>query len=91
MHWGRHPLPPEQTPPRADTPWDQTPRRPDTAPLPPEQSILRDTVNARAVRILLECNLVVSNEIAKTQDFNKVVFNDVYAVQNFITCVVILA
>ena len=47
----RHPLeqtpqcrhPPEQTPPGADT---------------PRQSMLGDTVNARAVRILLECNLV---------------------------------
>ena len=37
-------------PPGADTPREQTP------PLP--QSMLRDTVNARAVRILLECNLV---------------------------------
>ena len=27
---------------------------------PPVQSMLGDTVNARAVRILLECNLVVS-------------------------------
>ena len=40
----RHPL--EQIPP-----WEQTP--------PPVQSMLGDTVNARAVRILLECNLVV--------------------------------
>ena len=51
----RHP--PEQTPllrsrhpPRADT----TPG----ADPPPAQSMLGDTVNARAVRILLECNLV---------------------------------
>ena len=51
-------------PPGADTPQEQTtlpradtPHRADT-PLPREQSMLRDTVNARAVRILLECNLV---------------------------------
>ena len=44
----RHP-PGKQTPPREQTPpWEQTPR----------QSMLGDTVNARAVRILLECNLV---------------------------------
>ena len=42
--WSRHP--PEQTPQGADT-------------SPPAQSILGDTVNARAVRIILECNLVV--------------------------------
>ena len=35
--------------PRADTPLEQT---------PPVQSMLGDTVNARAVCILLECNLV---------------------------------
>ena len=40
----RHPPPSRHTPPRADT--------------PPAQSMLGDTVNARAVRILLECNLV---------------------------------
>ena len=28
-------------------------------PFPPEQTMLGDTVNARAVRILLECNLVL--------------------------------
>ena len=38
------------TPPGADTPQEQTP--------PPVQSMLGDTVNAQAVRILLECNLV---------------------------------
>ena len=36
----------------ADTPREQTP------PPSPQQSMLGDTVNARAVRILLECNLV---------------------------------
>ena len=54
-------------PPRADTPREQTPpwsRHPpgaDThlgADPPPAQSMLGDTVNARALRILLECNLV---------------------------------
>ena len=58
-------------PPGADTPqdqvhpptrytptWDQTPPMgADTPPLPPAR-ILGDTVNARAVSILLECNLV---------------------------------
>ena len=63
------PLPPEQTPPRSRppsrtryTPQDQVhPLGPGTPPLeqnPPEQSMLGDTVNVRAVRILLECNLV---------------------------------
>ena len=43
--------PQEQTPPgRRHPPWEQTP--------PPAQSMLGDTVNAREVRILLECNLV---------------------------------
>ena len=41
---------PRYTPPRADTPRDQV--------HPPEQSILGDTVNVRAVHILLERNLV---------------------------------
>ena len=39
-----------QAPPRVGTPPDQT---------PPERSMLGDTVNERAVRILLECNLVM--------------------------------
>ena len=38
--------PPEQAPPQ------------DQAPTPPAQSMLGDMVNARVVRILLECNLV---------------------------------
>ena len=61
--------PQEQTPPEsrqpalgADTPQEQAPTRADTpqeqTPPPPGQSMLGDTVNARAVRILLECNLV---------------------------------
>ena len=41
---------------RADTPWEQTPPREQTPP-----SMLGDTVNTRAVRILLECNLVLSD------------------------------
>ena len=48
--WSR---PPEQTP----SPGKQTsPQGADTPP--PPKSMLGDTVNARAVRILLECNLV---------------------------------
>ena len=54
------------------TPWDQVhpPRtrytpRPGTPPrtryTPPAQSMLADMVNARAVRILLECNLVLQD------------------------------
>ena len=45
--WSRHP--PRSRHPRADTPPEQT---------PPVQSMLGDTFNAGAVRILLECNLV---------------------------------
>ena len=48
--------PPDQPPP------DQAPPGPGTPqirhPPPPEQSMLGDTVNEQAVRILLECNLV---------------------------------
>ena len=69
----RHTPTPEQTPPGADTPQEhtplqQTPPGADTPPPeqtpsrsrhPPQaQSMLGDTVNARAIRILLECNLV---------------------------------
>ena len=60
---GYHPqtmhLPPplDQVPPLgADTPRADTPHR--ETPPPPAQSMLGDTVNAQAVRILLECNLV---------------------------------
>ena len=50
--------PPDQTPPRARHPPNQTPSRSDT----PREQICpsaehADTVSARAVRILLECNL----------------------------------
>ena len=55
--------PPEQTPPQ-----EQTPPRADT---PPVQSMLGDTVNMRAVRILLECNLVTISEVRFTEYFNK--------------------
>ena len=55
LHAGIHPPPePEAGTPRADTPWSRTPR-PGT---PPAQCMLVDTVNERAVCILLECNLV---------------------------------
>ena len=52
-----HPTPQEQTPP-----WDQVPHWEQTTPLeqtpPLAKCMLGNTVNARAVRILLECNLV---------------------------------
>ena len=65
--------PPEQTPPLEQTPRsrhppEQTPQsRPPWSKHPPSRhphpplavSMLSDTVNARAVRILLECNLVI--------------------------------
>ena len=52
------PLPQEQVPPapRAGTPQEQAP--PKSRHPPPAQSMLGDTVNARVVRILLECKLV---------------------------------
>ena len=49
----------EQTSLGADTPLEQTPTPREQTPLTPAQSMLRDTVNAWAVRILLECNLVL--------------------------------
>ena len=48
--------PPRQVPPGRYTPWEQTPSGADT---PPVQCLLGDTGNKRAVRILLECNLVL--------------------------------
>ena len=47
-------------PPGADSPQEQTPppEQPPPGAGPPLQSMLGDTVNARTVRILLECNLV---------------------------------
>ena len=60
--------PQDQVPPRADT----HPPRPGTPPrtryTPPEQSMLGDTVNVRAVRILLECNLVSISFLTCTYD-----------------------
>ena len=63
---GYHPRPgtaQADTPPQADTPWNKLPpppNRPSRAnPTPPEQCMLGDTVNKRAVCVLLECNLVV--------------------------------
>ena len=62
----RHPpeqTPPEQTPPGADPPQKQT---------PPPGSRLRDKVNERPVRILLECILVstkiICSNIQRTQE-----------------------
>ena len=57
--------PQDQDPPRSRPPQDQASpllrsRHPPGPGTPPEQSILGDTVNERAVRILLECNLVPS-------------------------------
>ena len=65
---GYHPRPgtAQADPPQADTPWNKLP--PPTDPpeqtqlprsIPPEQCMLGDTVNKRAVCVLLECNLVV--------------------------------
>ena len=57
--------PPEQTPPGADTSPRSTPPRstpPPQADTPP-QSMLEDTVNVRAVRILLECSLVFCHAV----------------------------
>ena len=49
------------TPPGPDTPRDYT-HPPGLSTPPPAQSMLQDTVNVRAVRILLECNLVSDNQ-----------------------------
>ena len=64
----RHPLGPDTHPQGQDThppppsPWDQTPPpgpgTPPPGPGTPPPRDQADTVNARAVRILLECNLV---------------------------------
>ena len=56
---GRHPL--DQVPPGTRHPQDQTPPDPQDQASPLEQSILGDTVNERAVCILLECNLVTKD------------------------------
>ena len=49
----REQIPQTRHPPRADPPGQAPP-----SPQEMQQSMLGDTVNARAVRILLECNLV---------------------------------
>ena len=68
-----YPPPQGQTPPRPPGPG--TPARLGTPPeqTPPlrEQSMLGDTVNERAVRILLECNLVDVNTFINTQNYRK--------------------
>ena len=56
MHAGIPPPWKQAHPPGAGNP-PGTRHPPDQAP--PEQSMLGDTVNERAVRILLECNLVL--------------------------------
>ena len=56
LHAGIHP------PPGADTPQDQR-QAPPRSRSPPVQYMLGDTGNKRAVRILLECNLVKSMQL----------------------------
>ena len=58
LHAGIHPRDQRQTPPgpEAGTP---LPPGPEAGTPPPLQCILGDTGNTRAVRILLECNLVI--------------------------------
>ena len=60
--WSRHPPPRSRHPPWEQTPLEQTPsprsRHPPMGADPPAQCMLGDTVNKRAVCILLECNLV---------------------------------
>ena len=53
-------IPREVDPPKQTPPWKQTPqsRHPPKADPSPAQCMLEDTVNKRAVCILLECNLV---------------------------------
>ena len=67
MHWGRHPLgryPPENTP-RSDTPWADTPPPWADTP-PPGQTPCRRPLQ-RAVRVLHECFLVLTNFIQCVQ------------------------
>ena len=60
---GYHPPREQAPPPRSrHPPWEQAPPKKTDPPRsrpPPAQSMLGDTVNARTVRILLECNLVL--------------------------------
>ena len=62
---GYHPPPRPATPPGADIP-PGTRHPPWSRHTPQEQSMLGDTVNERAVRILLECNLV-SDKFVKAE------------------------
>ena len=69
--------PPEKTPlggdplPRGDPP-GRRPLSPEKTPL--AQSMLGDTVNTRAARILLECNLVILT-VLMTTDRHKVIYD----------------
>ena len=60
VHAGIHP--PGADPPRSRHPLEQT---------PPPKSMLGDTVNAWAVRILLECNLVILTIHLHTEECEK--------------------
>ena len=88
--------PGEQTPPPADTPPDQAhPTHPPwhracseirypAHPPPPAQSMLGDTVNARAVRILLECNLVFTFQLFHRKQNSSIAFlSEVVSVINW--------
>ena len=63
VHWGAvYPIAYWDTPPRPDTPQADTHQADTLGRHPPTQAIpqiLRDTVNKRAVHILLECMLVI--------------------------------
>ena len=70
----RHPqeqTPQEDAPPQSRLPGNRHPPQSSHPPGadPPPQSMLGDTVNARAVRILLECNLVPGIVISLTNMF----------------------
>ena len=71
--------PPDQIPPGPGTPpgtrYTPHPPGPDT---PPVQSMLSDTVNTRAVRILLECNLVFTNVYESFRIYSIFIFRDIY-------------
>ena len=58
------------TPPQQTTPQSRPLPREQTHP--PPQSMLGDTVNTRAVRILLECNLVIKSHLSR--DFTQYTF-----------------
>ena len=69
--WTGHP--PDQAPPSPDQapPWTRHPPR---TRHPPEQSMPGDTVNERAVRILLKCNLVWMYAMSISKCHNWVIF-----------------